>query len=166
MPRSNWKRSQKPWYLIRYAVTYPVKLSPNPKQRIIKDVKCGEENRFECNGFLEEWVTHETGEFQQIRNSIVEGRGDESQLIADVITYTDDNLKTPLVIWSRSKITSYKGFFLKKRGFKVNDVPAIKQFGCKESCEGSGHDPEPRWLRHSLKGHDLKLKKCRTWILL
>ena len=60
---------------------------------IIKDVKCGEENRFECNGFLEEWVTHETEEFQQIRNSIVEGRGDESQLIADVITYTDDNLK-------------------------------------------------------------------------
>ena len=77
-----------------------------------------------------------------------------SQLIADVITYTDDNLKSTAC--DLIKIKDYKlkgkyfqvcdlqGFFLKKRGFKVNDVPAIKQFGCKESCEGSGHDPEPR----------------------
>ena len=91
-----------------------MKLSPNPKQRIIKDVKCGEEKRFECNGFLEEWVTHVTGEFQHIRNSIVEGRGDVSQLIADVITYTDDNLK----ITSRDlvKIKDYK---LKGKYFQV-----------------------------------------------
>ena len=120
-----------------------MKLSPNAKQRIIKDVKCGEEKRFECNGFLEEWVTHVTGEFQQIRNSIVEGRGDVSQLIADVITYTDDNLKNTAC--DLVKIKDYKlkgkyfqvcdphGFFLKKGGFKVNDVPAIKQFVCRES---------------------------------
>ena len=130
-----------------------MKLSPNPKQRIIKDVKCGEENRFECNGFLEECVTQETGELQHIRNSIVEGRGDVSQLIADVITYTDENLKSTgrdLV-----KIKDYKlkrkyfqvcdlhGFFLMKGGFKEKYVPAVKQLGCRESCEGSGHDEEP-----------------------
>ena len=117
-----------------------MKLSPNPKQRIIKDVKCGEEKRFECNGFLEEWVTHVTGEFQNIRNSIVEGRG---ELIAYVITYTDDNLKN--TARDLVKIKDYKlkgkcfqvcdlhGFFLKKGGFQVNDVPAIKQFVCRES---------------------------------
>ena len=88
-------------------------------------------------------VTHVTGEFQHIQNSIVEGRGDVSQLIANVITYTDDNLKST----SRDlvKIKDYKlkgkyfqvcdphGFFLKKGGFKVNDVTAIKQLVCRES---------------------------------
>ena len=70
-------------------------------------------------------MTHVTGEFQHIRNSIVEGRGDESQLIADVITYTDDNLKSTAC--DLIKIKDYKlkgkyfqvcdlqGFFLKKR---------------------------------------------------
>ena len=48
-----------------------MKLCPNPKLRIIKGVKCGEEKRFECSGFVEEFVTRETGEFQHIRNSIV-----------------------------------------------------------------------------------------------
>ena len=120
-----------------------MKLSPNPKQRIIKYVKCGEENRFECNGFLEEWVTQETGEFQHIRNSIVEGRGDVSQLIADVITYTDENLKRTGRDLVKIKDYKLKGkyfqvcdlqrFFLKKGGFKVNDVPAIKQLVCRES---------------------------------
>ena len=107
---------------------------------IIKDVKCGEENRFECNGFLEEWVTHVTGEFQNIRNSIVEGRG---ELIAYVITYTDDNLKNTARDLVKIKDDKLKGkcfqvcdlhgFFLKKGGFQVNDVPAIKQLVCRES---------------------------------
>ena len=81
---------------------------------IIKDVKCGEENRFECNGFLEEWVTHVTGEFQHIRNSIVEGRGDVSQLIADVITYTDDNLKS-----TSRDLVKIKDYKLKGKYFQV-----------------------------------------------
>ena len=124
-----------------------MKHSPNPEK------KEPQEKRFECNGFLEEWVTHVTGEFQHIRNSIVEGRGDESQLIADVITCTNDNLKR--TARDLVKIKDYKlkakyfqvcdlqGFFLKKGGFKVSDVPAIKQLVCRESCEGSGHDQEP-----------------------
>ena len=84
-------------------------------------------------------MTHVTGEFQHIRNSIVEGRG---ELIVDVITYTDDNLKS--TARDLVKIKDYKlkekyfqvcdlhGFFLKKGGFKVNDVPAIKQLVCRE----------------------------------
>jgi len=39
-------------------------------------------------------VTLETGEFQHIGNCIVEVRGDASQLIADVITYTEGDLKS------------------------------------------------------------------------
>ena len=98
-------------------------------------------------------MIQETGEFQHIRNSIVEGCGDVSQLIADVITYTDENLKSTgrdLVKIKDNKlkgkyfqVRGFHGFFLKKGGFKVSDVPAVKQLGCRQSCERSGHDQEP-----------------------
>ena len=94
-------------------------------------------------------MTRETGEFQHIRNSIFEGCGDVSQMIADVITYTDDKLKSSardlvkikdyMLEGKYLQICDLQGFFLKKGGFKVNDVPAIKQLGY---IEGSGHDQE------------------------
>ena len=56
-------------------------------------------------------MTHVTGEFQHIRNSIVEGRG---ELIADVITYTDDNLKS-----TSRDLVKIKDYKLKGKYFQV-----------------------------------------------
>ena len=121
-----------------------VDLSPNPKHRIITGVKCGEEKSFECSGFLEKWVSRDVGEFQHIRDSIV--ANNVGQLIADVITYTTGDLKgtardlvkiRDYMLQLKGKyfqICDLQGFFLKKGGFEVNDVPEIKQIGLKERC--------------------------------
>lgn len=119
-----------------------VDLSPKPNQRIITGVKCGEENSFECSGFLEKWVSRDIGEFQHIRDSIVAKK--VGQLIAEVITYTTGDLKSTardlvkirdyMLKGKYFQVCDLQGFFLKKGGFKVNDVPAIKQTGFNETC--------------------------------
>ena len=124
-----------------------VDLSPNSKHRIITGVKCGEEKSFECSGFLEKWVSRDIGEFQHIRDSIV--ANNVGQLIAEVITYTTGDLKSTardlvkirdyMLKGKYFQICDLQGFFLKKGGFKVNDVPEIKQIGLKERC----FDDEP-----------------------
>ena len=119
-----------------------VDLSPKPNQRIITGVKCGEEKSFECSGFLEKWVSRDIGEFQHIRDSIVANK--VGQLIAEVITYTTGDLKSTardlvkirdyMLKGKYFQVCDLQGFFLKKGGFKVNDVPAIKQIGFNETC--------------------------------
>ena len=119
-----------------------VDLSPKPNQRIITGVKCGEEKSGECSGFLEEWVSRDIGEFQHIRDSIVANK--VGQLIAEVITYTTGDLKSTardlvkianfMIKGKYFQVCDLQGFFLKKGGFKVNDVPEIKQIGLNEAC--------------------------------
>ena len=119
-----------------------VDLSPNPNKRIITGVKCGEEKSFECSGFLEKWVSRDIGEFQHIRDSIVANK--VGQLIAEVITYTTGDLKSTardlvkireyMLKGKYFQVCDLQGFFLKKGGFKVNDVPSIEQIGLKERC--------------------------------
>ena len=119
-----------------------VDLSPKPNQRIITGVKCGEEKSFECSGFLEKWVSRDIGEFQHIRDSIVANK--VGQLIAEVITYTTGDLKSTardlvkirdyMLKGKYFQVCDLQGFFLKKGGFKVNDVPSIEQIGLKERC--------------------------------
>ena len=116
-----------------------VDLSPNPNKRIITGVKCGEEKSFECSGFLEKWVPRDIGEFQHIRDANKVG-----QLIAEVITYTTGDLKSTardlvkirdyMLKGKYFQVCDLQGFFLKKGGFKVNDVPSIEQIGLKERC--------------------------------
>ena len=123
-----------------------VDLSLEP--RIIRGVKCGEEENSECSGFLEEWVSHDIGEFQHIRNRIKAQTVD--QLIAEVTHYTTGDLKS--TVRDLEKIIKYmqegdyfqvcdlQGFFLKQGGFKVSDVPEIKKnIGWTERC----FDDEP-----------------------
>ena len=119
-----------------------VDLSPFLKHRNITGVKCGEEESSECSGFLEKWVFNDIGEFQHIRNSIDENK--VGQLIAEVITYTTGDLKSTardlvkirdyMLKGKYFQVCDLQGFFLKKGGFKVNDVPSIEQIGLKESC--------------------------------
>ena len=66
------------------------------------------------------------------------------QLIAEVITYTTCDLKSTardlvkirnyMIKGKYFQVCDLQGFFLRKGGFKVNDVPAIKQIGFKERC--------------------------------
>ena len=147
-----------------------VDLSPKPNQRIITGVKCGEEKSGQCSGFLEKWVSRDIGEFQHIRDSIVANK--VGQLIADVITYTTGDLKSTardlvkirdyMLQGKYFQVCDLQGFFLKKGGFKVNDVPAIKQIGLNETC----FDGEPTteevlkaldWMIDAFKTHNLKI---------
>ena len=113
-----------------------VDLSPKPNQHIITGVKCGEEESSECSGFLEKWVSNDIGEFQHIRDRIVAKKLD--QLIREVTNYTTGDLKSTardldeIRKYMRKgddfqQVCDLQGFFLKKGGFKVSDVPEIKK---------------------------------------
>ena len=121
-----------------------VDLSPFPKHRNITGEKCGEEESSECSGFLEKWVSNDIGEFQHIRDRIVAKKLD--QLIREVTNYTTGDLKSTardldeIRKYMRKgddfqQVCDLQGFFLKKGGFKVSDVPEIeKNIGLTGRC--------------------------------
>ncbi|XP_068683109.1 uncharacterized protein [Montipora foliosa] len=130
--------------IIKKAGINTVGLSPKPSQEIIEGVKCGLEKSVECSGFLEEWVPYGTGRFEHIRDSIV--RHNVPDLIAEVIKYTVQNLKNSardldkIIAYMQDgtyrQICDLQGFFLTKGGFKVNDVPQIRErMGLRDRCD-------------------------------
>ena len=113
----------------------------------IDGVKCGEDPSLNCSGFLEEWITSETGRFKQVRDHIVDNT--VAKLIKDVKSFTTTTglsttaaglkkIKNYMMIDpSENKyrqICDLQGFFLLKGGFLVADVPAIQNTSINDSC--------------------------------
>ena len=113
----------------------------------IDGVKCGVDASLGCSGFLEEWVDKDVGRFIHIRDTIVSGSVNKT--IKEVKNYTQDGalLRTAadlkiitafmIVDKSRDKyrqICDLQGFFLKKGGFLINDIPSIDDVKYEEPC--------------------------------
>lgn len=113
----------------------------------IDGVKCGEDQSLNCSGFLEEWITSETGRFKQVRDHIVNNT--VTKLIKEVKNFTTTSgLSTTAADLKKIKnymmidpsenkyrqICDLQGFFLLKGGFLVADVPAIQNTSINDSC--------------------------------
>ena len=113
----------------------------------IDGVKCGEDQSLNCSGFLEEWITSETGRFKQVRDHI--DGNTVANLINDVKNFTTTTgLSTTAADLKKIKnymmidpnknkyrqICDLQGFFLVKGGFLVADVPAIENVSISDPC--------------------------------
>ena len=113
----------------------------------IDGVKCGEDQSLNCSGFLEEWITSETGRFKQVRDHI--DGNTVANLINDVKNFTTTTgLSTTAADLKKIKnymmidpnknkyrqICDLQGFFLIKGGFLVADVPAIENVSISDPC--------------------------------
>lgn len=113
----------------------------------IDGVKCGEDQSLNCSGFLEEWITNETGRFEQVRDHI--DGNTVANLINDVKSFTTTTgLSTTAADLKKIKnymmvdpdknkyrqICDLQGFFLVKGGFLVADVPAIQNISISDPC--------------------------------
>ena len=113
----------------------------------IDGVKCGEDQSLNCSGFLEEWITNETGRFEQVRDHI--DGNTVANLINDVKSFTTTTgLSTRAADLKKIKnymmvdpdknkyrqICDLQGFFLVKGGFLVADVPAIENISISDPC--------------------------------
>ena len=113
----------------------------------IDNVKCGEDQSLNCSGFLEEWITNETGRFEQVRDHI--DGNTVANLINDVKNFTTTTgLSTTAADLKKIKnymmidpnenkyrqICDLQGFFLVEGGFLVADVPAIENVSISDPC--------------------------------
>ncbi|CAH3160503.1 unnamed protein product [Porites evermanni] len=113
----------------------------------IDGVKCGEDQSLTCSGFLEEWITSETGRFKQVRDHI--DNNTVANLINDVKNFTTTTglsataadlkkIKNYMMIDPNKnkyrQICDLQGFFLIKGGFLVADVPAIENVSISDPC--------------------------------
>ncbi|CAB3987514.1 Hypothetical predicted protein [Paramuricea clavata] len=129
-----------------------VKVSPPP----ISSATCGNVSVDTCTGFLEEWIPKEVGQFQHIRNRIVEN--EIGKVITEVESYATGSLTVTATDLTAIKkfmeispaqdnykqICDLQGFFLKNGGFRVNDVPNIQDDLRKnESCPADPGEQEP-----------------------
>ena len=110
-------------------------------------MKCGKDQSLTCSGFLEEWITSETGRFKQVRDHI--DNNTVADLINDVKNFTTTTgLSTTAADLKKIKnymmidpnknkyrqICDLQGFFLVKGGFLVADVPAIENVSISDPC--------------------------------